>query len=104
MGMLKFDVPHSLPKDEAKRRIEALLAYWSRKYGMRCVWTGDGAKVSGKAVGVTIEASIVVTDRGVVGEATDPGILLRGQATKYLKGKLADYLDPARPPPDLAHA
>jgi len=101
MGMLKFEVPHSLPKDEARRRIEALLTYWSQKYGMKCVWTGDAAKVTGKAVGVTIDANLQVTERSVGGEAADPGFLLRAQATKYLKAKLADFLDPRKTPPPL---
>jgi hypothetical protein len=101
MGMLKFEVPHALPKDEARRRIEGLLAYWSQKYNMRCVWTADSAKVAGKAVGVTIDANLTITDLAVVGEAADPGFLLRAQATKYLKAKLADFLDPNKPPPVL---
>ncbi len=102
MGMLKFEVPHSLTKVEAKKRIEALLAYWSGKYGMRCEWNGDGAKISGKAVGVTIDAHLTVTDHIVGGEARDPGLLLRGQATKYLRTKLADFLDPKKSSGDVA--
>ncbi|MHB8873442.1 MAG: polyhydroxyalkanoic acid system family protein [Myxococcaceae bacterium] len=104
MGMLKFEVSHQLPKEEARKRIEALLSYWSQKYGMKCQWTGDAAKVSGKAMGVSIDATLQVTERTVGGEASDPGFLLRGQATKYLKAKMADYLDPHKKPEELARA
>lgn len=102
MGMLKFEVPHTLSKDEAKKRVEALLSYWSRKYGMSAVWSGDGATVRGKAMGISIDATLSVSERKVGGEATDPGMLLRGQAQKYLTRKFADYLDPARSLDDVS--
>jgi hypothetical protein len=96
MGMLKFEVPHALAKDEAKKRIEALLAYWARKYGVKSQWTGDGAKLNGKAMGITIDATLQVAEGKVGGESTDPGMLLRGQAQKYLTRKFADFLDPKK--------
>lgn len=104
MGMLKFEVAHSLPKDEAKKRVEALLGYWERKYGVRSSWSGDAVKVVGRAMGVAIDASFQVTERNVGGEATDPGFLLRAQATKYLQKKFNDYLDPTRGVADLARS
>ncbi len=101
MGMLKFEVSHALPKDEAKKRVEALVAYWAKKYGMKADWTGDGARVAGKAMGINLDATFSVTDRKVGGEATDPGMLLRGQAQKYITRKFSDYLNPARTLDDL---
>src|SRR5439155_24628167 len=92
MGMLKFEVPHTLSKDEAKKRVEALVGYWSKKYGVKAAWTGDSATLSGKAMGVSLDANLTVTDARVGGEASDPGILLRGQAKKYLTRKFGDYL------------
>ena len=50
MGTMKFDVPHSLPKAEARQRVERLLQYWKDKYGVQSNWSGDGAKVNGKIV------------------------------------------------------
>lgn len=96
MGFLKFEVPNSLPVEEAKKRVEALLAYWKRKYGVTSAWTGVSATMKGKAVGVTIDGKLEVETKRIAGEASDPGMLLRGQAKKYLERKFAEYLNPSR--------
>ncbi len=96
MGFLKFEVPNSLPLEEARKRVEALLAYWKRKYGVTSAWTGVSATMKGKAVGVTIDGKLEVEPKRIAGEANDPGMLLRGQAKKYLERKFAEYLDPNR--------
>ncbi len=96
MGFIKFEVPNSLPVEEARKRVEALLGYWKRKYGVTSAWTGDGATMKGKAVGVTIDGKLAVEARRIAGEASDPGMLLRGQAIKYLTRKFAEYLDPSK--------
>lgn len=96
MGFLKFEVPNSLPVEEAKKRVEALLAYWKRKYGVTSAWTGVSATMKGKAVGVTIDGKLEVEASRIAGEASDPGMLLRGQAKKYLERKFAEYLNPSR--------
>lgn len=97
MKLIKFDVPNSLPVDDAKTRIEALLAYWSRKYGIKNTWTGGvKATLEGKAMGITFDGGLEITAAKILGEATDPGMLLRGQAQKYLTRKFAEYLDPKK--------
>lgn len=96
MGMMKLEIPHSLSLDEARARVQALLDYWSRKYGVKSQWAGDKATFAGKAVGVTLDGYLNVASKGVAGEVTDPGMLLRGQAQKYLKKKFLDYLDPKK--------
>jgi len=97
MGRLKFDVPHTVGKDEAKKRVDALFGYWGKKYGVKAQWNGDAAKVAGKAMGVSIDADLTIHDNKVGGEASDPGMLLRGQAQKYLTRKFNEYLDPKKP-------
>ncbi len=101
MGMIKLEIPHTLPVDEAKKRVEALFAYWSKKHGVKSSWAGDVASYSGKVMGVSIEGKLAVQDKKVAGEATDPGFLLRGQAQKYLTRKFGDYLDPSKKIEDL---
>jgi hypothetical protein len=101
MAKIKFEVPSSLPVEEAVKRIEALLAFWNRKYGVRSTWSGHQATMAGKAVGVTIDGALEVQASRVAGEAADPGMLLRGQAKAYLTRKFAQYLDPARSLQDL---
>lgn len=96
MGLIKFDVPNTLPIDDAKRRVEALLSYWKRKYNVASEWSGLGATIKGKAVGVTLDGRLTVEPHRIAGEATDPGMLLRGQAQKYLTRKFAEYLDPSK--------
>lgn len=96
MGYLKFDVPNSLPVEEAKKRVEALLSYWNRKYGVSSTWSGVSATMKGKAMGVSIDGKLTVEAARIAGEAVDPGMLLRGQAKKYLERKFAEYLDSTR--------
>jgi hypothetical protein len=96
MGMLKFEVPSVLPVEDARKRVEALLGYWGRKYGVKSSWEGIKATMKGKAVGVSIDGHLHVHADKIAGEASDPGMLLRGQAQKYLTRKFAEYLDPKR--------
>jgi Putative polyhydroxyalkanoic acid system protein (PHA_gran_rgn) len=101
MGTMKFDVPHSLPKDEAKKRLEQLVDYWSSKYGVKSQWSGDSATIAGKVMGIALEASFEVRDGVVAGEGTDPGLLLRSKAKQYIQEKVGAFLDPNRNPADL---
>ncbi len=101
MKKLKFEVPNSLPLEEAKKRVEALLSYWGKKYGVQSTWSGHTATMNGKAMGVTIDGGLAVEATRIAGEATDPGMLLRGQAQKYLVRKFGEYLDPGRSVDDI---
>ena len=103
MAMMKFEVPHSLPRDEARKRVEQLLSYWSGKYGVKADWAGEGATLSGKVMGINLDASFQVTDRAIQGEGTDPGMLLRGQAKSYLQKKFSAVLDPSKSAADLGN-
>lgn len=94
MSKLHFEVPNSLPIEEARRRLEALLAHWRTKYGVETKWEGDAVTMRGSAMGVSIDGGFRVFADRVAIEASDPGMLLRGQAKKYLTRKFAEYLDP----------
>jgi len=94
---IRLDIPHTLPRDQAKQRVEKLLGHWSRKYGVSTQWSGDEAKLSGKVMGISLAADLKVQDGKVDGEATDPGFLFREKAKKYLTEKFAHYLDPKTP-------
>ncbi len=98
---MKFQQPHSLPKDEALRRIEKLTRHWQTKHGLNVTWTGDSARLVGTVSGIAFDAKVVVAERQVDAEGTDPGMLVRAMATAYLKKKLAYYLDPKKTLDDL---
>lgn len=104
MGMLKFEVPNALPIEDAKKRVEALLGYWGRKYGVTSSWAGLKATMKGAAMGVSIDGNLEVLASKISGEAADPGFLLRGQAQKYLTRKFAEYLDPKRSLDDVVRS
>ena len=97
---IEFHVDHSLPRAEARARIEKLTRAWAR-HGVKSTWNGDEAKLDGKVMGIHLVATLRVTDSRVGGEATDPGMLLRGTAKKYLTEKFAKYLDPGTSLVDL---
>lgn len=96
MGTIKLDVPHTLAIEEAKKRVVALFDYWGKKYGVKSTWVGDNATFAGKAIGITFDGKLTLSANKVSGEAADPGMLIRGQAQKYLTRKLGDWLDPKK--------
>ena len=93
---MKFQQPHSLAKDEARRRVERLTRHWQEKHGVNVTWDGDAARLVGAVNGISFDAKVVISERQVDAEGTDPGILVRALATAYFKRKLADYLDPKK--------
>ncbi len=97
---MEFHVSHTLPRAEARARIEKLTSYWSR-HGIQSTWNGDEAQLSGKVLGMHLVATLRVSDSQVGGVASDPGMLFRGQAKKYLTEKFAHFLDPNVPLADL---
>lgn len=99
--MLKFEVGHKLSKDEALSRAKKLLEHWGKKYGIATEWKGDTAHLDGKVMGITINGHMTITDKAVVGEATDPGMLFRAKAKKYLEEKFTLALDPNRQPEEM---
>jgi len=94
---MEFGQQHRFSKEEARARIKKLTGHWSKEHGVSVAWTDEEAELSGKILGCKFEAHLVVTDSDVKATGTDPGFLLRGTVTKYLKGKLAHYLDPSAP-------
>jgi len=96
MSMIQFEVPNTLSLEEAQKRVKALLDYWGRAYGVKSAWDGVKATMSGKAMGFAFDGSLSVLADKISGEAKDPGMLLRGQAKKYLTRKFGEYLDPKR--------
>lgn len=101
---MKFEHPHSLGKDEAKRRIERLGEYWRARYGVAVAWAGDSARLTGSAKGIVFDATVTVADAVVCAEGTDPGMLMRALVTGYFKRKLSDYLNPSTSLDDLERA
>jgi hypothetical protein len=95
-------VPHALTKEEAKKRTEALLLYWANKYGVQTTWNGDSVSLSGKVMGMTLAGTLAVSDDRVGGEATDPGLLFRDKARKYLTRKFTACLDASADPATIA--
>lgn len=102
MAKIKLDIPHTLTVEDVKQRLDSLLGYWTRKYGVKGVWTGQNATFNGKAMGVSFDGSLKIHPAKLEIESIDPGFLLRGQAEKYLRRKFGDYLDPKKTLADLA--
>ncbi len=101
MKLLSLEVSHALGRELAKKRMELLIQRWERKYGLRSSWAGDTARLSGTVMGISLQATLEVSDQSVRGEASDPGILFRNKAKKYLEQKLGLYLDPSNTPEGL---
>ena len=101
---MKFEQAHTMGRDEARKRIEALADYWHNHYGVAVAWTGDSAKVAGTVKGVVFDATLVVGEHSIAAEGTDPGVLMRTIIVAYLKRKLIEYLNPAKRVEELLRA
>ena len=104
MKTLNIEVSHALGRASAKQRIEMLTQRWQRKYGVRSTWEGDIARLDGKVLGISLQAVIEVSEESVRGQASDPGVLFRHKAKRYIEEKLALYLDPSKTPETIEKA
>ncbi len=100
---MEIEHRHTLDEAGVQERLRAFGDYLSNKHGMQVAWEDDGsAHVTGKYTVVQIDVRVRNESGLVQLKGKDPGRLLRGTATKYLKRKLAEYLDPNVAPTDLA--
>ena len=91
-----LDFPYQLNDDEALDRLRALSDYWLAKHRIAARWEGSDVFFDGKVKGVKFNGKVSIGG-GRVHADVKTGFLaekLGGKA--YVKGKLEDYLDPAK--------
>lgn len=94
----EIDHKHSFSDDDARERLKALGEYLENKHGLSVKWTGDNrASITGKYLVVTIDGTVELRSGNVHFSGKDPGMLWRGKAKDYLKGKLNKYFDAKTP-------
>lgn len=91
---ITLKVGHKFSTAEAHVRVQQLLDYWKKRFGVTQDWTGEKVWVSGSIVGVDFHAILEVSDGQVRCESTDPGGMWRGFARDYVAKKLRKYLHP----------
>ncbi len=91
---ITLHVNHKFSTSEAHVRVQQLLDYWKKRFGVTQTWSGERVWVSGSIVGVDFHAVMEVTDQQVQCESTDPGGMWRGFAQDYVAKKLRKYLHP----------
>ncbi len=97
MASMKIEHRFTVPREEARQRLEALGQYLGKKYGINFNWDGgDKASFKGKYTIVTIEGTLTLGDGKVIFDGKDPGFLWRNKAKDYIEAKLRTYLDPSR--------
>jgi hypothetical protein len=89
-----FKVGHHFSVADARARTQMMLDYWKRAYGVKSSWQGDRVYISGRVLGVQIDAYIDVRTDSIGGEGSDPGPLMRGIARDYVQRKLQKYMHP----------
>lgn len=92
MADLSFDIPHTLGRAEARRRIEAglpkLAAHIPGGGTVDAVWTGnDALALSIKAMGQTVSATFAIGDTDVGGTVRIPMMLamMAGPIGEFVK-------------------
>lgn len=98
---LDLSVSHRLSPDEALSRVQALGDYYKNRHGARVSWNGNRGTISTTYLTMKADIDFIVGEGAVRLDGPDPGFLLRGKVTSYLKGKLETYLDPTTPLAEL---
>lgn len=70
MPKMSIDIPHTLGKDEARKRVQGMISNMKDQYGDRISdlhedWNGDTGTFSFKAMGMSVKGSLKVTDDDV---------------------------------------
>lgn len=91
---ITLSVGHHFTTAEAHARVQQLVDYWNKRFGVKQEWTGEKIWVHGSIIGVDFKAFLEVRDGTVQCESTDPGALWRGFARDYVSKKLKKYLHP----------
>jgi hypothetical protein len=93
---MKIEYPHRLDEAEAQARLKVLGEYLEKRHGITVSWSEPNrALFNGKYLVVKIRGELLLAPGVVQFIGDDPGLLWRGKATDYIKGKLAKYLDPS---------
>jgi len=91
---MEIEHKHSLSEDDARARLKALGEFFENKHGLRITWSGDDrASITGKYLVVNIDGAVELLPGKVSFSGKDPGMLWRGKAKAYLKGKLEKFFD-----------
>jgi len=98
---MQFDYPHTLSTEAARERLVILSEYLNNRHGISVKWEGEKGRFSGRYLMISIEGELSVDADRVHFDGKDPGLLWRKKATKYLREKLAFYLDPSADPATL---
>ncbi len=98
---MQFDYPHSVGLEDARARVGALCTYLHNRHGIKVEWDGNSGSFDGKYLMVMIQGKMTIDDAKIHFDGKDPGMLWRKKAVKYLKEKLAIYLDPNTPIDEL---
>ena len=84
---MRIERPHNLGKEEAKKRVQALLDRWGEK-GIKHEWQGDVATIMGSVIGYKFGAAITVEENRVFCEGKDPPFFVRRRAEDYIARKM----------------
>ncbi|MBC2669950.1 polyhydroxyalkanoic acid system family protein [Novosphingobium piscinae] len=97
---MQITIPHSLGRDEARRRIEQglpkLAAHIPGGGSLESEWTGpDTLQLTIGAMGQTIPVTLAIEDAAVTGELTIPAFLkmMSGQIAEFVKVSAGKMLD-----------
>jgi hypothetical protein len=99
---MEIAIPHTLGREEARRRIEAglpkLAAHIPAGGTMEAQWQGDYAlSLTIKAMGQTIPVTLAIEEDRLLGEVTVPAFLkmMAGQIAEFVKVSAGKMLDKA---------
>ncbi|HLT30225.1 MAG TPA: polyhydroxyalkanoic acid system family protein [Myxococcaceae bacterium] len=91
---IRIEQPHTYSAQEARVRLSYLLDYWTERFGVTQQWSGNTVLVTGKVLGIRVEAWVQVQGHRIWALAVDPGPLMRGAGERYIRKKIAKYMHP----------
>ena len=91
---IRIEQPHAYTAQEARVRLSYLLDYWTERFGVTQQWSGNTVLVTGKVLGIRVEAWVQVQGHRIWALAVDPGPLMRRAGERYIRNKIAKYMHP----------
>lgn len=91
---IRIEQPHTYSVQEARIRLGYLLDYWTERFGVTQKWSGNTVLVTGKVLGIRVEAWVQVQGHRIWALAVDPGPLMRRAGERYIRNKIAKYMHP----------
>lgn len=93
--MKRMEKRYGFGDEEAVQRLKALGDYWRTKHGVNCEWSDKTARLVGRKLGVSYDATVIVGGGTIVAQVEVGLLAEKLGGPRYVERKVDEYLDPS---------